>query len=217
MTRRTLPTPTLMFVTAPHPQLEQIVADAVAGGVNVVQWREALPERLRSLRNALHVINTDTVAAVERQADGVHLKEDGVSIESARAIAGEDVLVGRSVHSVEAAQFAEREGADYLIAGNIFETTTHPELEASGIAFLGAICESVSIPVLAIGGISLDRVAECIAAGAAGIAIRSALLHADEASDAVGGAARTPVKDLAQRYSQALAGAFHGAGGKAGG
>lgn len=188
-----LPRPTLMFVTAPDRRLNDIVREAIAGGVDAVQWREAtVPSEVRGFGSALHIINSDIAAAVHGQADGVHLKEEGVAIAQARAAFDREVLVGRSVHSIEAAQFAESEGADYLIAGNIFETTSHPDLEPAGLAFLAAICESVTIPVLAIGGITPERVAECLTAGAAGIAVRSPLLEA------------TNPREVAARYRRAL-------------
>lgn len=180
-----------MFVTAPHPRLDEVVREAIAGGAHVVQWRD-VPFDPSGADGALHVVNSDVSAAVNGQADGVHLKDDGMAIAAVRAAFVRPVLVGRSVHSIEAAQFAESEGADYVVAGNIFETTSHPELAASGLAFLAAICESVSIPVIAIGGVTVERVHECIAAGAAGVAVRTPLLTA------------VSPRDVAARYRSAL-------------
>lgn len=81
-----------------------------------------------------------------------------------------------SVHSAEEAVRAEAGGAHCLVAGHIFSTTCKPGLPPRGIEFLRAVCQSVSIPVFAIGGMSADRVPEVIGAGAAGICVMSELM-----------------------------------------
>ena len=194
---RGLPTPMLMFVT---PSMDR-VEEAVRGGVNVVQLRDESSSAPRfagsaeSERAAILLVNSDVDAAVACQADGVHLKERGVPARDVRLRAG-DMLIGRSVHSVESALRAVEDGADYLIAGTVYESKSHPGVEASGIALLGAICESVDVPVIAIGGVTPERVAECVAAGAAGVAVRSPLLETHD------------VAGLAAEYRHALDAAF---------
>ena len=84
--------------------------------------------------------------------------------------------MGRSVHSAEAARRAEAEGADYLVAGPVYETRSHPGVEPAGLALIGKIAPAVRVPVLAIGGITTERVAEVVRAGASGVAVISAVL-----------------------------------------
>ena len=74
-----------------------------------------------------------------------------------------------SVHSVQEAQYAEKLGAEFLIAGHIFDTTCKPGFPARGIDFLRTVCESVQVPVFAIGGITEENMGQCVAAGAAGV------------------------------------------------
>ena len=78
--------------------------------------------------------------------------------------------MGRSVHSVEAARQAEREGADFVIFGPIWESASHPGSAPAGVGALEQVAHAVGIPVLAIGGVTEERIAECHAAGAAGYA-----------------------------------------------
>ncbi len=87
--------------------------------------------------------------------------------------------VAVSVHGIEEAVEAQARGATYLIAGHIFETGCKPGLPARGLSFLRAVCESVSIPVLAIGGIRLDRLPAVREAGAKGVCLMSELMTCD--------------------------------------
>lgn len=109
----------------------------------------------------------DVVLACD--AAGVNLPERDISPRDARALLGER-LVGRSVHSLEAAVQAERDGADYVIFGPVWESASHPEDAPAGVEALAWVATGVSIPVLAIGGLTETRIAECLAAGAAGYA-----------------------------------------------
>lgn len=109
----------------------------------------------------------DIVLAVG--AAGVNLPENDVDVAAARQLLGER-LVGRSVHSVEGAQQAEREGADYVIFGPVWESASHPTSSPVGVEALAEVSRSLHIPVIAIGGVTEERIAECHAAGAAGYA-----------------------------------------------
>jgi thiamine-phosphate diphosphorylase len=102
-------------------------------------------------------------------AAGVNLPEGDVSVPDARALLGRRI-VGRSVHSVASAQQAEREGADFVIFGPVWQSASHPDGEAAGLAALERVVRAVRIPVLAIGGVTIERIAQCNAAGAAGYA-----------------------------------------------
>jgi thiamine-phosphate pyrophosphorylase len=108
--------------------------------------------------------------ALASGAAGVNLPEGDISVADARALLGRRI-VGRSVHSVAAAQQAEGEGADFVIFGPVWRSDSHPDdAEPAGIAALERVVSAVGIPVLAIGGVTTERIAECLAAGAAGYA-----------------------------------------------
>lgn len=188
-----LPKPCLMLVTdrglaGGNDALVKAVAAAVSGGVNAVQLREKdvdtrtlrrLADRLKTAiaGRALLLINSN--ASVAADADGLHLPEDapygrpeGVG------------LVGRSVHSAALAVRAQREGIDYVIAGSIYQSETHPDRAPSDLMLIADTVNAVRMPVIGIGGITADRVQQVMAAGASGIAVVSAILNADSPEEA---------------------------------
>ena len=112
------------------------------------------------------IVSSRCDVALASGAAGVNLTEHDISVADARALLGRR-LVGRSVHSVEAALQAESEGADFVIFGPIWESASHPSSTPAGVGALERVAHSVSIPVLAIGGVTEARIAECHAAGAA--------------------------------------------------
>lgn len=182
-----LPRPCLMLVTEPSPRLPEIVAEAVAGGVDIVQLRDKTAEpvtlfetawelRGRIGGKALFVINgrLGDILVRKTDANGVH---QPASIASARALIG-DRLIGCSVHSLGEAQAAAEEGTDYIIAGTIFASQSHPDIAPAGLDFLRDVCAAVALPVLAIGGVTPKNVADCVNVGAAGVAVLSPLMRA---------------------------------------
>jgi thiamine-phosphate diphosphorylase len=102
-------------------------------------------------------------------AAGVNLPENDIPVAAARVLMGERI-VGRSVHSLESALRAENEGADYVIFGPVWASASHPGSSPAGITALAEVAHALRIPVLAIGGVTEQRIAECHAAGAAGYA-----------------------------------------------
>jgi thiamine-phosphate pyrophosphorylase len=102
-------------------------------------------------------------------AGGVNLPEGDISVADARRLLG-GRLIGRSVHSIAGAQVAEEDGADYVIFGPVWVSASHPDTAPAGLAALAKVVRSVSLPVLAIGGITEERAAEALASGAAGYA-----------------------------------------------
>jgi len=122
------------------------------------------------------IVNDRLDVALAERADGVHLAENSVPVTDTKRLAAmrgvsDDFLVGVSCHSLEAAKLAEREGADYLFFGPIFATPAKVRFgEPQGLEQLAVVCDSVSVPLVAIGGITLDTASACVAAGAAGIA-----------------------------------------------
>jgi len=192
-----LPLPCLMLVTEPSPHLPQIVAEAVVGGVNIVQWRDSVSTRteIESQRRAvasavspaaLLVVNMDgSRRPALLRGNGQHWPERKVR----RMMHG---FCGGSVHSVETACEAAAQGADYLIAGTIFASQSHPGTPPAGLGFLRDVCAAVSLPVLAIGGVTPQNLKLCLEAGAAGVAILSPIMRA------------TNPKASAQAYRAAL-------------
>ena len=167
--------------------LRETVTEALAGGVDLVQLRApgrpsgellALAEALRALVRppALFVVNDRIDVAAACAADGVHLPEAGLPVATARRLLGPAALVGRSVHSPEAARAAQREGADYLVVGTIFPTSSHPGEAPAGPALIGRVRGATGLPLLAIGGITPERVSVVIGAGADGVAAITAIL-----------------------------------------
>lgn len=174
--------PALMWVTArtwSDAPLPELVGPAVAGGVDLIQVREpGLGRRSTELliraieaeagSSARLVVNS-SIELARRTGIGVHLPENGPSIAEARSILGSVPLIGRSVHSPAAA--AGSEGASYLVAGNVFETSSKPGKEPLGVDRFAEIAANAPAPVLAIGGITPARVPAIMHAGASGVAV----------------------------------------------
>lgn len=194
-----LPSPCLALVTdrrlCPRGDLAERVAQAVAGGVGLVELREkdlpagellALAQRLRAVTagRALLVVNDRADVALACEADGVHLPEAGLPLAAARRVVGSERLVGRSVHSVAGALAAQAEGADYLIVGTIFASPSKPGATPTGVGLLEAVAATASVPFLAIGGVTARNAAQVSAAGASGAAVISAILAAPDPGEA---------------------------------
>ena len=199
-TELTLPRPCICLVAcrsaAPHGELVERVRDAVEAGVDMVQLREkelpggdllALAERLQSeiAGKALFIVNERVDVALACGADGVHLGERALPPQAARRVSGGALLVGRSVHSLESAMAADAEGADYLIAGTIFETASKPGKTPEGPDLLRRIAAVTYKPVLGIGGVTPSNAPQLIEAGAAGVAVMTGILAAPDPARAV--------------------------------
>jgi thiamine-phosphate pyrophosphorylase len=176
-------------------KLHAIVSDldtagaAIDGGASVIQLRlkgatteelidQGAPYRLLTQREGVtFVVNDDVQAALALLADGVHLGQGDEGLDLAIE-AG--MLAGVSATTPEEANQAEEDGASYIGAGPIWATPTKPDAEPIGLDGLHAISEVVRIPVIAIGGIDASNAAECIDAGAFGVAVvRAAAQIAD--------------------------------------
>ena len=164
---------------------------AVDGGVGMVQLREkdmpagellALAGELRGVTEgrALLIVNDRVDIAILSGADGVQLGENGLDVASARRLVGADMVIGRSVHSVEGAVKAESDGADFLVLGTIFETASHPGGRTGGLGLVREVSGRVRIPVVGIGGITAANAAGLVEAGAAGAAVITAVSMAGE-------------------------------------
>jgi thiamine-phosphate pyrophosphorylase len=122
--------------------------------------------------SAVLIVNDRVDVAVAAGAAGVHLPARGLPIAAARRMIGPDRWIGRSTHHPDEARAAAEEGADYVFLGPIWETTSHRGRAALG---LGAIAAAGRARVIAIGGITTERVSKCRAAGAYGVAVLSAV------------------------------------------
>lgn len=131
------------------------------------------------------VVNDRVDVALAAGAGGVHLGGSGLPVEVARRLAP-GMVIGASVHSLEEALAAERSGADYLIFGHIFPTGSKPGLAPRGLEALAEVCGRVRVPVLAIGGVTAANAALVRRAGAAGVAVMSAVMAAPDPAAAVG-------------------------------
>jgi len=171
--------------------LIDIIGQAAAGGVTLVQLRAKKLSATAFLKLGLKaasllrkkkiplIINDRPDIALACGAAGVHLGQDDLPIAAARRLLGKSRLVGLSVSNLGEARKAEKEGVDYVGLGPVFPTPTKDTpLTPLGLRGLRDICARLSIPVLAIGGITRDNAAEVIQAGADGIAVVSAIMSA---------------------------------------
>lgn len=137
------------------------------GGRRLFDLARRIRLALEDTRSLLF-INERVDLALAVGAHGVHLPEHGIPLEAARSLVRTPTFVGRSVHSAEDARLTFARGADYVFLGPIFETASHPHRSPLG---LEAIEQSLPGRVIAIGGITPQRAAECIGAGAYGVAV----------------------------------------------
>ena len=179
-----------------RPLLE-VVEAAVAAGVRWVQYREKeLPRRARyeearQLREltrragAALVINDELDLAVAVEADGLHLGQEDLPLSIARQHIGSGRFIGMSTHTPQEAREAVAGGADYLAVGPVFATATKSTREAVGCEAVRQARAIAAVPIVAIGGITPENVADVIRAGADGVAVISALCGASDVSQAV--------------------------------
>jgi thiamine-phosphate diphosphorylase len=128
----------------------------------------------------LLVVNDRVDVAFTARARGVQLGARSLPVGIVRAMAGPRLAIGYSAHAPAEAAEAERAGADFLFVGSIYPTTSHPDVVASGVSLLGDCVDACSKPVLAIGGVTAERVFEVLSTGAYGIAAISAVWHAPD-------------------------------------
>jgi thiamine-phosphate pyrophosphorylase len=173
-----------------HAELAEL---ACSGGADLIQLRDktlnddtlvAVGREVRRAcdrHRALFIVNDRVLVARECAADGVHLGQSDTSIEEARHLLGERAVIGATAHSLAEALEADRSSADYLGFGHIFPTASKEKSTPPvGIDGLAEVCAAVSLPVLAIGGITSERVADVMRAGAWGVAVIAAVCLADD-------------------------------------
>ncbi|MCU6601302.1 thiamine phosphate synthase [Peribacillus frigoritolerans] len=172
-------------------ELTKIIAQSVSGGVSIVQLREknnsslSFYEKASALKQLLNelsiplIINDRVDIALAVGADGIHIGQDDLPLPVVKKIVPEDMIVGVSVSTLEEALEAERNGADYIGVGSVFPTKTKQDATLMALEDLGEICRGVSIPAVAIGGITADNISALSDSGLSGTAVVSAIMNAD--------------------------------------
>ena len=176
--------------------LREAVKQSLDGGVTFVQLREKdldyqsflseakdIKELCREY-NVPFVINDNVDIAAEVDADGVHVGQSDMEAGKVRDRLGPDKIIGVSAQTVEQAVTAEKHGADYLGVGAVFPTGSKDDAEDVSYETLKAICEAVSIPVIAIGGITADNVHKLKGSGICGVAVISAIYAQEDIKEA---------------------------------
>lgn len=172
--------------------LSMQVEEALKGGVTCVQLREKELSDEEFLKEALEIkalcrkyqvpffINDNVEIAIQCNADGVHVGQHDMEASNVRKRIGDSMMLGVSVQTVEQAKKAEQDGADCLGVGAVFTTSTKLDASAVSKETLKAICDAVSIPVVAIGGISKQNLLTLGGSGVDGVALVSAIFAAED-------------------------------------
>ena len=176
--------------------LYDVVRESLEGGVTFLQLREKdLDEgtffdeavKLQAMAKDYgvpFVINDNVDIAIKMNADGVHVGQHDMEAGDVRALIGPDKILGVSAQTVDQAVLAEKRGADYLGVGAVFPTGSKDDADDVSFETLKAICRAVSIPVVAIGGITLENTPDLAGSGICGIAVISAIYARDNIKEA---------------------------------
>ena len=171
------------------------VESALKGGVTCVQLREKdlseedFLEEALAIRALCHdygvpfLINDNVELAIRCGADGVHVGQKDMEAGHVRSLVGDEMIIGVSAQTVEQAVRAQEAGADYLGVGAVFSTSTKADAMDVSYETLRKICESVSIPVVAIGGINRNNIMELSGSGICGVALVSAIFASKDIED----------------------------------
>ncbi|MFZ5604426.1 MAG: thiamine phosphate synthase, partial [Pseudomonadota bacterium] len=164
-------------LTPPQTMVQQVQA-ALSGGARIIQLRDKSPDRPLRLRlaqqlrevtaqhHALLIINDDADLCRMVQADGVHLGQEDMTLVQARDLLGPDFIIGATCHgSVELAEQARKNGADYLAFGRFFASSTKPDAPPADLTLIGELVRRCPLPTVAIGGITLNNAAPLLEAG----------------------------------------------------
>lgn len=179
-----------------NESLVEVVKDVLENGATFLQIREkdlpadafeAEAEKLKTLCNQYQVpfvVNDSVEIALQCEADGVHVGQSDIKGRDIRSIIGEDKILGISAGTVEEAIAAEKAGADYIGVGAVFGTSTKKNARQMTVARLKEICEAVTIPVVAIGGIGIKNIEQLGGSGIDGVAVVSAIFAAEHPGEA---------------------------------
>ncbi len=187
--------------------LYECAEQALKGGATCLQLREKTLDDAAFLKEALDlkklstqyqiplIINDQVQIALDADADGIHVGQDDMTAVEVRRLIGPDKILGVSVQTVEQALKAQEQGADYLGVGAVFSTSTKTDADDVSGAELKNICQAVSIPVVAIGGITAENAPALGKSGIAGIAVVSAIFAQKDIRTST-----ARLKDLCERY-----------------
>lgn len=168
------------------------VEAALKGGVTCVQLREKELDETAFLQEAKELcalcrrygvpflVNDNVEIAIACGADGIHVGQEDLAAGEVRRRVGENMILGVSVHTVEEAFQAVRDGADYLGLGAVFPTSTKTDVEQMSNETLRAICDAVDVPIVAIGGINRGNILKLAGSGVDGVALVSAIFSAED-------------------------------------
>jgi thiamine-phosphate pyrophosphorylase len=182
-----------------------MVEEAVAGGASIVQYRSKSPDKDRKTRQALairavcnrhsipFIVNDEIDLALEIGADGVHIGSNDSPVVDARKRLGDRILGVSCYNREDLALEAEKLGADYVAFGSFFPSITKPDAVRAPLALLQMTSLSIKIPVIAIGGITLDNGAALVACGADALAVVTALFDTPDI--------RTAAKQFSELFS----------------
>ena len=169
-----------------------VTSQLVAGGIDVLQIRakgRSKPEiadlalamlPITKPAGVLLIINDHPDLLRDVAADGCHVGQEDLGVAEARDLAGRPCIVGKSTHSLQQAESAEREGADYIGFGPLFPTATKPSAVAVGLDQLAELHRTINLPVFCIGGVKLGNLREVVGAGARRVCIVSDLVCASD-------------------------------------
>ena len=191
----------LLLVTDRHQiggrSLPAVLRDAVDGGASAIQLRErdlttaelvSLSREIQAVtapRSVSLLVNDRVDLVLALNLTGVHLRANSLPVTVARRLLGPDRMVGASTHSVDEVRQANKDGADYLVFGPIFDTVTKRSFGAPlGLDALADACRRSTVPVFAIGGVTSSRVRDVRRAGAHGVAVIGAVLTRDDVAAA---------------------------------
>lgn len=172
--------------------LYEQVESAIKGGATCIQLREKGLDEEAFLKEAIEIsalckqynipffINDYVEIAIKCHADGIHVGQGDMDAAQVRQRVGEKMMIGVSVHSVEEALEAVKNGADYLGVGAMFSTSTKMDASIVSKEILHDICDAVEIPVVAIGGIGKSNISKLAGTGVDGVALVSAIFAADD-------------------------------------
>ena len=168
------------------------IEKALSGGVTCLQLREKnmseddFVTEARGVKVLCHrygvplIINDSVSVALKSGADGVHIGQDDMSLQEARRLCGNSMIIGVSAHNTEEAITAEQNGASYLGSGAVFGSSTKTDAHLLSIAVLKEIAENTSVPVVAIGGINKENIKKLSGTGIDGVALISAVFAAED-------------------------------------
>ena len=174
----------------------EVARQAIQGGARIIQLRDKLRpkgmlvplarelKRICAESDVLFIVNDYIDLAIDSDADGLHIGQEDLPFATARKMLPVDKILGCSSATLEEALNAEKEGADYIAVGSIYSTPSKPVTRITGLETLRQVKSKVSVPVVAIGGINEDNIANVISTGADAVAVISAVLGADNVKEA---------------------------------